>query len=79
LPLNEPVAIVCQEQIVFFVAIVDVEVLDARVQQLQLGALVLEMWSTTMPVLNFALTLRNTRRAALTPLTIRITHALQSW
>ena len=37
--LNEPVAIVCREQVVFLAAIVNVEVLNARVQQLQLGAL----------------------------------------
>ena len=43
--LNEPVAIVGREQAVFLIAIVDVEVLDACVQQLQLqlGALVLEV------------------------------------
>ncbi len=46
--LNKPVAIVFQEQVVFFVAIVDVEVLDARVQQNQLGALVLEVRPTAM-------------------------------
>jgi len=82
--LNEPVAIVGQEQVVFLVAIVDVEVLDARVQQLQLGALALEVRSTTMPALDFTLTLRTTRCAILTLdegqfLTVRIAHALQSW
>jgi hypothetical protein len=82
--LNEPVAIVGREQVVFLTAIIDVEVLDARVQQLQLGALVLEMWTTTMPALDFALILRTARHATLTldegqSLTVRITHALQSW
>ena len=61
--LNEPVAIVDQEQVVFLAAIVNVEVLDARVQQLQFGALVLEMWTATMPALDFAFTLQTTRHA----------------
>ncbi len=65
-------------------AIINVEVLDARVQQLQLGALVLEVRPATMPALDFALTLWTARRATLTldesqSLTARIAHALQSW
>ena len=82
--LNKPVAIVGQEQTVFLVAIIDVEVLDARVQQLQLGALALEVRPATMLAFDFAFTLWTVRHAALTldkgqSLTIRIEHALQSW
>ena len=78
--LNEPAAIVGREQAVFIVAIVDVEVLDARVQQLQLGALALEVQPTTMPAFDFALTLRTALCAALTldegqSLTARIAQA----
>jgi hypothetical protein len=66
------------------VAIIDVEVLDACVQQLQLRALVLEVLPATMPPFDFALTLRTARHAALTlekgqSLTVRIAQALQSW
>ena len=51
----------------FLVAIVDVEVLDARVQQLQLGALALEVRPATMPALDFALTLRTWMKASSSP------------
>jgi hypothetical protein len=61
--LNERVAIIDRELVVFLSAIINIEVLDARVQQLQLGALVLEMWTATMPALDFAFTLRTARRA----------------
>ncbi len=84
--LNEPVAIVGREQIVFLAAIVDVEVLNARVQQLHLGALALEVRPATMPAFDFTITLWTTRCAALTldegqSLAVRIAHALQlqSW
>ena len=67
----------------FLAAILNVEVLDARVQQLQLGELALEVRPATMPAFDFALTLWNVRRAALTldegqSLAVRITHALLS-
>ena len=82
--LNKPTAIVGREQVVFLTAIVDDEVLDARVQQLQLGVLVLSVWPATMSAFDFALTLWTARRSALTldegqSLTVQITHALQSW
>jgi len=64
--LNKTIAIVGREQVVFLVAINDVEVLDARVQQLQLGALVLEVQPATMPAFDFTHTLWTARRAALT-------------
>jgi hypothetical protein len=69
---------------VFLAAIVDVEVLDASVQQLQLGAIALEVRPATMPAFDFTLTLRTMRHAALTldegqSLAVWIAHALQSW
>jgi hypothetical protein len=82
--LNKPVAIVGREQTVFLAAIVNVEVLDARVQQFQLGALALEVRPATMPALDLTLTLWTTRCADFTldecqSLAVRIVHALQSW
>ncbi len=82
--LNESVAIFGREQVVFLVAIVNVEVLDTRVQQLQLRALILEVRPATMPAFDFTLTLRTAQRAALTldegqSLSVQIVHALQSW
>jgi len=67
---------------VFLAAVVDVEVLNARVQKLQFGALALVVQAVSMEALNVPL--RTTQRAALTldegqSLTIRIIHALQSW
>ena len=55
--LNKPVSIIGREQVVFLAAIINVEDLDARVQQLQLGALVLKERPTTMPAFDFTLTL----------------------
>ena len=82
--LNKPVAIVGRKQTVFLAAIVNVEVLDARVQQLLLGAFALEVRSTTMPAFDFAITLQTMQGAALTldegqSLTIRIARTLLSW
>jgi len=79
--LNKPVAIVGREQVVFLVAIVDVEVLDARVQQLELGALALVVRSNTM--VTFNVLLWTSQRTTLTldesqSLAIQIAHRLQS-
>jgi len=67
---------------VFLAAVVDVEVLNARVQQLQFGALALVVRAVSMEALNVPL--RTAQRAALAldegqSLTIRIAHTLQSW
>ena len=53
--LNEPVAIVGQEQAVFLVPVVDIEVLDACVQQLELGALVPVVRSAAVPAVDLTL------------------------
>jgi hypothetical protein len=68
--------------VVLIVAVIDVEVLDAQVHQLGLGALVLIVRSAAMVAFNVLL--RTARRAALAlnegqSLTIRITHTLQPW
>ena len=80
--LNKPVAIVGREQVVFLIAVIDIEVLDAHVQQLELGALTLVVRS--IPMVAFDVLLRTAQRAALAlvegqSLAIRIAHTLQSW
>ena len=81
--LNEPMAIIGWEQVVLLVAVVDVEVLDARMQQLQLRTLALEVQPAKMLALDFALAPWTARCAALTvdegqSLAIWIAHTLQS-
>ena len=53
--LNKPVAIVSRVQVVFLVAVVDVEVLDAHVQQLELKALILVVQTAAVPALDLTL------------------------
>ena len=62
--------------------VINVEVLDARVQQLELWALALVVWS--FAIVAFNVPLRTAQRAALAldggqSLAIRIAHTLQSW
>ena len=53
--LNKAVGIVSREQVVFLVAVVDVEVLDAHVQQLELKALILVVQTAAVPALDLTL------------------------
>lgn len=53
--LNKPVAIVSREQFVFLVAVIDVEVLDAHVQQLEIKALILVVQTAAVPALDLTL------------------------
>ena len=66
----------------FLVATVNVEVLDARVQQLQVGALALEVWPATMPAFDFVLPLRTGATLTLDDgqsLNVRIARTLLIW
>jgi hypothetical protein len=53
--LNKPIASVGQDQVLFLVAVLDVEIMDARIHQLKLGTLVLVVQSTTEPAIDLVL------------------------
>jgi hypothetical protein len=53
--LDQPIAVVGGEQIVFLVAATDVEVLTAGIQCPSLGVFILVMRSATVPVVDLAL------------------------
>ena len=66
----------------FLVASIDIEILHARVQQLQVGALALEVWPATMPAFDFVLPLRTGATLTLDDgqsLNVRIARTLLIW
>ena len=87
--LNETVTIIGREQVVFLIRVFNAEVLDAHVQQLELGALVRVVRFAAVPAADLTLvgtvplpTARRTNPVldeGQSLLAIQIAHLLQSW
>ncbi len=81
--LKNPIPIISREQVMFLVTVFGVEVLEARIWHLELGALVLVVQSIALPALGFTLDyavfLQTAPLNKCQPLAIRIAYTLQPW